>query len=148
MKVRESVVLLAVVFGCAFAAIGARSQSTAPGDSQFTPLIHSVEGPELFRAYCASCHGLDAKGSGPVAPALKAKVPDLTLLMQKHGGKFPSALVRKTIVGDDQVLSHGTRMMPVWGPVFHQVEEDVDRGHVRVENLVNYLQSLQAPASK
>jgi mono/diheme cytochrome c family protein len=41
------------------------------------------------------------------------------------------------------IASHGSREMPVWGPIFHQVEEDVDRGNVRVENLVEYLQSIQ-----
>jgi len=33
--------------------------------------------------------------------------------------------------------------MPIWGPIFHQIEEDVDRGHVRIENLVKYLESIQ-----
>jgi hypothetical protein len=49
------------------------------------------------------------------------------------------------ILGDDPVVAHGPREMPVWGPVFHQVEEDVDRGNVRIDNLVKYLASIQAP---
>jgi mono/diheme cytochrome c family protein len=33
--------------------------------------------------------------------------------------------------------------MPVWGPVFHQVEADMDWGNVRIHNLVNFLESIQ-----
>jgi mono/diheme cytochrome c family protein len=114
----------------------------APGE-QFTPLIRSLEGPDLFRAYCASCHGIDAKGTGPAAPSLKVKVPDLTLLDSNNGGQFPAARVRKAIMGDDVVAAHGSREMPIWGPVFHQVERDVDYGNVRLENLLKYLESIQ-----
>jgi len=99
----------------------------------------------LFRAYCASCHGADAKGKGPAAPALKARVPDLTLLAKRNGGKFPAARVRNMIMGDEVLAAHGSREMPVWGPIFHQIEWDVDRGNVRLENLVKYLQSIQSP---
>jgi hypothetical protein len=116
-----------------------------PSEQQFQPLIRSVEGPNLFRAYCASCHGADAKGNGPAAPALKAKVPDLTLLAKRNGGRFPEPRVRKIIMGDEVVTVHGSREMPVWGPIFHQIEWDVDRGNVRLENLVKYLKSIQSP---
>jgi mono/diheme cytochrome c family protein len=130
----------------ALAAFGAQSQSSpkssAPQESQ--PLIRSVEGPDLFRAYCASCHGKDAKGNGPAAVALKAKVPDLTLLAKNNGGRFPEERVRKTILGEDGIAAHGPREMPVWGPIFHQIEEDVDRGHVRIANLVQYIKSIQS----
>ena len=110
-----------------------------------TPLITSVEGPDLYRAYCASCHGANGKGDGPVARALKVAPPDLTRLSGK--GQFPTERVRQTILGDAVVAAHGTREMPIWGPVFHQIEADVDRGNVRTENLLKYLQSIQAVAS-
>ena len=32
--------------------------------------IQSVEGKDNFEAYCAVCHGRDAKGTGPAAPAM------------------------------------------------------------------------------
>jgi hypothetical protein len=41
------------------------------------------------------------------------------------------------------IAPHGSREMPVWGPIFSQVEADVDRGPVRMENLVKYLESIQ-----
>jgi len=119
------------------------TQKAQDAEKQSTRLIHSVEGPDLYQAYCASCHGKDGKGNGPVAPALKATVPDLTMIAKMNGGDFPGAKVRRIILGEGMIASHGSREMPVWGPIFHQVEADLDRGPVRVENLVKYLQSIQ-----
>lgn len=139
-----SVLVLAVVLASVVLPGAGRQTQTVPNaDEQFTPLIRSVEGPDLFRAYCASCHGVTGKGGGPAAPALKAKVPDLTLLAKTNRGEFPAARVGKVIMGDEVVLAHGSREMPVWGPIFHQVESDVDRGNVRLANLVKYLESIQ-----
>lgn len=79
-----------------------------------------------------------------MAPALKARVPDLTLLSRRNGGRFPEAHVRETILGGQIVAAHGSREMPIWGPIFHQVEGDQDWGNVRLENLVKYLASIQS----
>jgi mono/diheme cytochrome c family protein len=111
---------------------------------QSPPLIQSLKGPDLFQAYCASCHGLDARGTGPVARVLKIKVPDLTVLTRTYHGQFPAAYVRLVILGDSVVVPHGSREMPIWGPIFHQVERDMDWGDVRVANLVEYLKSIQS----
>ena len=124
------------------ATAGAQAKLATPSES--TSLIYSVKGPDLFRTYCAACHGSDAKGGGPVAPALKAKVPDLTVLAKSSGGKFPTERVRKVITGEEVVASHGSREMPIWGPIFHQIESDQDLGNVRIENLTKYLASIQS----
>lgn len=132
----------------ALAALSLQTQAQSKpvsNDQELPPLIRSVKGSDLFRAYCASCHGLDAKGDGPAAASLKVKPADLTTLAKRNGGIFPDARVRKIIMGDDVLASHGSREMPIWGPVFHQIEEDVDRGNVRLDNLAKYLQSIQAP---
>jgi len=92
-------------------------------------------GPDLYRQYCASCHGLNAQGDGPVAAALKVKVPDLTRIAQRHGGTFPSSDVRDTIDGREAPRAHGTRTMPVWGELFNQQA---------TYRLLAYLQSIQA----
>jgi cytochrome c553 len=106
-------------------------------------LIPSLDGRELFVAYCASCHGLDARGGGPVASALKTPVPDLTRLPLKHG-KFPVEDLEKFILGEGPVkAAHGSADMPVWGPVFRHVEKDQDFGLVRVRRVVEYLKTLQ-----
>lgn len=141
---------LGFVLSCASLVGAAATPQTSPRpqdqlpQQQTAPLIRSVEGPDLYRAYCASCHGLHAKGDGPVAPFLKVGPPDLTLLTKNNKGQFPLVQVRKIILGDAVVASHGTREMPIWGPIFHQVEADVDRGNVRVENLLKYLESIQS----
>lgn len=122
----------------------ANAQAVSESEQKFQQLIHSVEGPDLFRAYCARCHGSDAKGHGPDAATLNERVPDLTKLTKNNGGEFPSNRVRSTITGEEAPPSHGTREMPIWGPVFHQVESDTDRGNVRLENLVKYLESIQS----
>ncbi len=133
-----------VVVGVALLAVGQQSQTAPNAEGQSTPLIRSVDGPDLFRAYCASCHGVDAKGAGPAASALKPKVPNLTLLAQNNRGQFPLTRVRKTIMGEEVMAAHGSREMPIWGPIFHQVEGDMDWGNVRLENLVKYLESIQS----
>ncbi len=125
--------------------LSAQSQkSVPPTDDQFPPLIRSTKGADLFRAYCASCHGTDGQGHGPAAAALRATVPDLTLIARRNGGEFPVDRIRRIITGDHVIASHGSREMPVWGPIFHQVEADVDRGNVRMENLIKYIESIQA----
>jgi len=128
-------------FACAGAA-WAQTKANTPGEGG-DHLIYSVKGQDLFRAHCAACHGPRGKGDGPLAPALKAKVPDLTLLAKNNGGKFPSVRVRSSIAGDKLVQSHGSREMPVWGPIFHQIESDQDFGDVRLQNLTKYLESIQ-----
>ena len=124
------------------AAAKAQTRTETPDRSE--NLIYSLKGPDLFRAYCAVCHGSRGKGDGPAAPALKAKVPDLTLLAKNNGGQFPSARVRRIVAGDEVLASHGSREMRIWGPIFHQVEEDRDYGNVRLENLVKYVESIQS----
>lgn len=143
-----SITLVGLALSClVLATLGATSQ-TAPKTQEKTKeqaeqLIYSVKGPDLFRAHCAPCHSSDGKGNGPMASVLKTKVPDLTLLAKNNGGQFPSARVRSTILGDDVVKSHGSREMPIWGPIFHQIEADQDFGNVRLQNLIKYLESIQ-----
>jgi mono/diheme cytochrome c family protein len=136
----------ALLFGCAVLA-GASKPTQLKPKEQLTPLIQSIKGPDLFRAYCASCHGLDAKGAGPTASILKTKVPDLTVLARNNRGQFPTLRVRQMIMGDQVVAAHGSREMPIWGPIFHQIEEDQDFGNVRLANLVKYLESIQSVAT-
>jgi mono/diheme cytochrome c family protein len=119
------------------------AQNSPTTTESYEKLIYSLKGPDLYRAHCAPCHGLDGKGGGPVASALKAKPADLTVLAKNNGGKFPAERASKFISGDEIIAAHGTREMPIWGPIFHQIEEDQDFGNVRVQNLVKYLESIQ-----
>jgi mono/diheme cytochrome c family protein len=121
-----------------------QTRTRAQKEKDIERLIYSVKGPDLFRAHCAACHGADGKGNGSLAPALKVKPADLTVLAKNNGGTFPAVRVQKFISGDAPSLqSHGSREMPVWGPIFHQIEDDQDLGNVRLQNLIKYLRSIQ-----
>ncbi len=74
-------------------------------------------GREIFLDYCATCHGLDAAGNGPTAPALVVQPTNLTLLSANNGGEFPTFRVVARIDGRDPLVSHGSPM-PVYGDFF------------------------------
>lgn len=74
-------------------------------------------GREIFLDYCATCHGLDAEGNGPTAPALVVQPTNLTLLSANNGGEFPTFRVVARIDGRDPLVSHGSPM-PVYGDFF------------------------------
>ena len=113
-------------------------------DKKEIPHTFSLSGPEMFKTWCASCHGNDAKGNGPVASALKKAPPDLTQLSKKNGGKFPTERVRQFIDGRDKVDAHGTREMPVWGNALQQIDASPVGISFRVNALTAYLETLQA----
>ena len=72
-------------------------------------------GKAEYESNCASCHGIDAKGNGPVSQELKTRTADLTVLAKKNKGVFPLNSVYRIIDGRESIASHGTREMPVWG---------------------------------
>lgn len=102
---------------CAFVLVPARSQNKIE-----SPTVVAVDGGEIFRHHCAVCHGKDGHGRGPAAIALKETVPDLTEIARRNGGVFPASRVKAVIAGTEQTPSHGSREMPVWGPIFHNFE--------------------------
>ncbi len=122
--------------GCALAWAQVEERRVAP--------IRPVDGAKVFQNYCASCHGMDGRGKGPVASALRDEVPDLTTLARRNGGKFPAERVKETIAGGGKsIAAHGSKEMPIWGPTFHEIEFDQDLGNVRLENVTQYLESIQ-----
>jgi mono/diheme cytochrome c family protein len=105
----------------------------------------AASGEEMYVSYCAVCHGKDGKGDGPAASALKVPPTDLTTLAAKNNGKFPAPHVSSTIKGDDLVAAHGSKDMPVWGPVFRSMSSGSSAEvQLRINNLTNYIESLQA----
>jgi mono/diheme cytochrome c family protein len=106
------------------------------------PLTSSYSGAEMYRTWCASCHGAEGKGNGPAAAALKKPPADLTQLAKKNHGNFPMERVRDYIDGSKAVAAHGSRDMPVWGIVFRRLGEDGVT--YREVTLANYVASLQA----
>ena len=102
-------------------------------------------GEHLYLRACASCHGADARGSGPVSPQLRGPVPDLTGLAAGHGGEFPREYVIDVIVGRRTLPTHGTREMPVWGERFGPGPGNVASFYARrrVELLADHLAAKQ-----
>ena len=78
-------------------------------------------GKSEFQSSCASCHGKDAKGKGPVSGQLKIPPPDLTMLAKNNNGVFPTNAVYETIYGSKAVPAHGMREMPIWGERFNPI---------------------------
>jgi mono/diheme cytochrome c family protein len=109
--------------------------------AQYTP---PSSGKAMYLAYCSSCHGKDGKGDGPAASAMKIAPSDLTEVAAKNGGIFPENHVAQTIKGDSNTPSHGSKDMPVWGPIFGAIgtkSEGVPQ--LRLRNLTKYIESLQ-----
>jgi mono/diheme cytochrome c family protein len=138
MQRRVSMLLIVLLV---FLAVSVSAQIS----NQQQPAIRPVEGASIFRTSCASCHGLDGRGKGPVAKALKRDVPDLTKLSLRNNSVFPGIHVRTIIMfgGDELLSAHGSKEMPIWGSIFHEIEFDQDLGNVRLENVAKYLESIQ-----
>ena len=103
------------------------------------------EAEHRYLRACAACHGADARGAGPVAPHLRAPVPDLTALAAQHGGQFPREYVIDVIVGRRTVPTHGPREMPVWSERFGSGPGNVASFYARrrVELIANHLAAVQ-----
>jgi mono/diheme cytochrome c family protein len=109
------------------------------------PYTSAASGQEMYVSYCASCHGRDGKGAGPATPALKQAPPDLTALAKQNKGSFPHDHVIAVITGKAELAAHGSKEMPVWGPVFWKISQGhPEEVQQRVANLANYLKSIQA----
>ncbi|MEQ9260382.1 MAG: cytochrome c [Roseovarius sp.] len=108
-------------------------------------------GGETFLRYCASCHGVEGDGMGPMRPVLMVPPADLTALAETNGGVFPLERVLARIDGRDALVSHGSEM-PVYGDFFSSggraTVETEDGETVRttgaLADLVAYLRLLQA----
>lgn len=105
--------------------------------------LSGYSGSELYRRFCASCHGIGGEGDGPVAPTLRVMVPDLTRLSQRRRGEFPAEAVRRIVDGRDVRAAHGARRMPVWGFEFRAAGTDGPAADALVERIVEYLRSIQ-----
>lgn len=129
-----------------FGAIGVPLAATAffADDEGQLPSTYVPSGKQLYKQFCAACHGPDGKGHGPVAPALSKQPPDLTTLAKRHGGNFPEDYVNSVLRFGPGFSAHGSSEMPVWGPIFQYLDNYNEAAvRQRIKNLSDYLQSLQ-----
>lgn len=104
-------------------------------------------GRHTFRTYCASCHGQEARGDGPVAEHLAVAPSDLTRISARNEGAFPAARVAQVIDGREPVRGHGSREMPIWGDAFRKTDAALSEQEVeeKIAALVQFLESIQEP---
>jgi mono/diheme cytochrome c family protein len=112
-----------------------------------------ITGQTEFREHCAACHGLTGLGDGPIGPLLKTPAPNLALISQRNGGKFPFEKIYDIIEGSSVIAAHGTRDMPLWGDHYRSNPKPVtpDQAEMaamvardRILSLVYYIGTLQA----
>ena len=144
---KGAVTAVALAVFLAIAAVGL-AQGGDPGQTSAGATM--VSGSDLFRSYCAACHGADARGNGPIASSLRTHPADLTLIEQRNEGIFPVDLVHQIIDGRKPVIGHGGSDMPTWGRVFARSGEGASEESVkaRIDGLVTFLRSRQRQAPK
>jgi mono/diheme cytochrome c family protein len=119
------------------------AQDNPKADSGMPRVAAAAAGQETFRTYCAPCHGLDAKGTGPVVPVLRYKPSDLTQLSKRNGGKFPPAVIEDALEDNHLVPAHGSRETPIWGDAFRNADRGGEPVKIRIHNLVLYIETIQ-----
>ena len=108
---------------------------------------NDVIGKKEFLTYCASCHGSDGKGDGPIVNFLKRKPADLTKLTKNNNNAFPFDRIWGVFDGSYQFDSHGTSEMPIWGYKFIQeTQENKEPSTVakaKALDIILYIQVIQ-----
>jgi len=109
----------------------------------------AMSGKDLYRRFCAACHGIEGRGDGPVSGSLNVEVPDLTLIAKRSRGAFPRDRIVRIIDGRHVIGAHGSRTMPIWGEDLSRLEignPDAERATQTVlDRLADYLWQLQRP---
>lgn len=147
MRVMKFISVAAILVMISALAVAQQAPAKSSTEVRHVPITNtpSNSGKEMFKSYCAVCHGTDGKGNGPAASAMKTPPTDLTALAKKEGGKYPAAHVGAVIRGQANTPSHGSEDMPIWGPLFSSISQGHDsQVQQRVANLVNYIEGLQA----
>jgi mono/diheme cytochrome c family protein len=106
-----------------------------------------ASGKQMYATYCAVCHGVDGRGNGPAAVALKTQPTNLVTLAKANGGKYPSAHIYSVLQFGTETAAHGSKDMPVWGPALRSLDRGAPspemQEHQRIANLTDYLKTLQ-----
>jgi mono/diheme cytochrome c family protein len=143
---RFGVVVLGAALALGTAEVARLSAQSTSQQTAVPPLvISSMYGRDLFQFYCATCHGIDGTGHGPAATALRMPPPDLTDITLQNGGMFPASRIASIVSGGSDAIepAHGSREMPVWGPIFRGLDRNDARTRVRIANIVAYIESIQ-----
>jgi mono/diheme cytochrome c family protein len=129
-------IALAAMFGAAFAQTN--TMKVVPVQPTTT-----LDGSDLYRQYCAVCHGADGRGNGPAAAALQERPADLTELTHHNNGRFPVLRVQTILKMETDVTVHGNQEMPIWGELFKSVTANPSAVTLKIEALTEYLRRIQ-----
>ncbi len=119
------------------------------GTTQSTDYV-SMSGGELYRRFCASCHGLQGAGDGVLSSYFIIEIPNLQELAVRAGGRYPKESVIRIIDGRDVIAGHGTPLMPVWGEElgggYPRNQQGTKTTQLLIERLADHVCRLQKPA--
>lgn len=132
----------------------ANSQSASNSNNRAAPRVRIAHvpinqlppdsGKEMYTAYCAPCHGVNAKGSGMAASALQTSVPDLTQLSVQNQGRYPAHHVVIALSQFNGSHAVGTSEMPDWYKAFRSIDRSCPyQTHLRALSIARYLETLQ-----
>ena len=129
---------------------GQSPQATQPPTKKSLKIVgveHSRadSGAQMFKDYCAACHGADGRGDGPAVVFLKTPPPNLRMMAQRNHGKYPALLVNVILtLGPDSTQAHGVLDMPTWGPLFRSLDGSREEMvFERIYNLGKFIESIQ-----
>ena len=128
------------------ALIAGATADAAPQGPRDGPVQAAVfAGRDSFNRFCSPCHGIEARGGGPIAPMLMAPPTDLRGLARRNNGVFPLDYLEELFEATGRVTTtaHGSSQMPIWGLVFLGVDESAAAARSRAANLILYLESIQ-----
>jgi mono/diheme cytochrome c family protein len=139
---RIAVLFAVLVFTPAHLPLARSAQAKKPSRA---PAANPDSGEQLYKRYCAVCHGHDLKGNDRISTEFKNPPPDLTTLAQRHKGEFPDAFVESVLRNGVSDPAHRNSEMPIWGSVFAaSKDENPQIATTRILNLTSYIKSLQA----
>ncbi|MGA8152277.1 MAG: cytochrome c [Terriglobales bacterium] len=104
---------------------------------------NAASAQQMYKDYCAACHGVAGKGDGPVVEFLKVPPPDLTTMAKRNNGEFPAEHFAAVLRFGTESHPHGTSDMPIWGPLFRSRDMNKDLSKLTIYGLNSYVESMQ-----
>jgi len=136
-----------LALACALLASGVLACHGGRSPEPEAPVDPAARGRQLFGAYCADCHGPQARGDGPLAASLPKRPADLTQIAARNGDLFIADAVASYIDGRKLVEAHGPREMPVWGRELDDrnasLESEMQLSPDMIESIVTFLRTVQ-----
>ena len=131
-------IVLVLVAGNAMASSNQTNPAPAARDEH-------ASGRATYLQFCSSCHGVEGRGDGPVVKYLLKRPDDLKLIRKQRKGVFPKEVYRAILMAPsrDHAPAEMSTQMMIWGPVFQMIEGNPHDAQARVDQLLDFLESIQ-----